>query len=85
MATAWYGHGMKSTQSFKVNHVEILNDSGYNKSLVFNDSLTQLGTILIASLRGMGRWAKRYRSDVTANLRLREAEMAQNENLCWGT
>jgi DNA-binding HxlR family transcriptional regulator len=37
-------------------------------------SLTQLGRTLIAPLRGMCRWAIRYRRDISADVPLREAE-----------
>jgi len=37
-------------------------------------SLTQLGRTIIAPLGGMCRWAKRYRRDLSAEVRLREAE-----------
>jgi DNA-binding HxlR family transcriptional regulator len=47
-----------------------------SKAIAAEYSLTQLGTTLLAPLRGMCRWANRYRRDVSANVRLREAETA---------
>jgi hypothetical protein len=47
-----------------------------SKAIAAEYSLTQLGTTLIAPLRGMCRWAKRYRRHVKADARLREAETA---------
>ncbi len=40
-------------------------------------SLTRLGTTLIAPLRGMCRWAKRYRKSVTADVYLSQTRPAQ--------
>jgi DNA-binding HxlR family transcriptional regulator len=37
-------------------------------------SLTEPGRTIIAPLRGMCRWAKRYRKDVSADVRLRGFE-----------
>jgi DNA-binding HxlR family transcriptional regulator len=37
-------------------------------------SLTERGRTIIVPLRGMCRWAKRYRKDVSAEVHLREAE-----------
>jgi DNA-binding HxlR family transcriptional regulator len=37
-------------------------------------SLTKPGKTIIAPLRGMCRWAKRYRRDVSAEVRLHESE-----------
>src|SRR5437660_12759397 len=45
-----------------------------SKAIAVEYSLTQLGRTIIAPLRGMCRWAKRYRKDVSADVRLREAE-----------
>jgi DNA-binding HxlR family transcriptional regulator len=45
-----------------------------SKAIAVEYSLTQLGTTIIAPLGGMCRWAKRYRKDVSAEMRLREAE-----------
>src|SRR5580692_8946832 len=45
-----------------------------SKTLAVEYSLTQLGRTIIAPLGGMCRWAKRYRKDVSAEMRLREAE-----------
>jgi DNA-binding HxlR family transcriptional regulator len=45
-----------------------------SKAIAVEYSLTQLGTTIIEPLGGMCRWAKRYRKDVSAEMRLREAE-----------
>jgi len=45
-----------------------------SKAIAVEYSLTQLGKTIIAPLRGMCRWAKRYRKDVRADVRLREGE-----------
>ena len=45
-----------------------------SKAIAVEYSLTQMGRTIIAPLRGMCRWAKRYRKDVSAEVRLREAE-----------
>jgi DNA-binding HxlR family transcriptional regulator len=45
-----------------------------SKAIAVEYSLTQLGRTIIAPLGGMCRWAKRYRRDVSADVRLREAE-----------
>ena len=45
-----------------------------SKATTVEYSLTKLGRTIIAPLRGMCRWAKRYRKDVSADVRLREAE-----------
>ena len=45
-----------------------------SKAIAVEYSLTQLGRTIIAPLRGMFRWAKRYRRDQNAEVRLREAE-----------
>ncbi|PYY06479.1 MAG: transcriptional regulator [Acidobacteria bacterium] len=45
-----------------------------SKAITVEYSLTKLGRTIIAPLRGMCRWAKRYRKDVSADVRLREAE-----------
>lgn len=45
-----------------------------SKTITVEYSLTELGRTIIAPLRGMCRWAKRYRKDVSADVRLREAE-----------
>jgi DNA-binding HxlR family transcriptional regulator len=37
-------------------------------------SLTDSGRTIIATLRGMCRWAKRYRKSLSADVRLRESE-----------
>ena len=47
-----------------------------SKAIAVEYSLTQLGKTLVAPLRGMCRWARRYRRDVSASVRLREAETA---------
>jgi DNA-binding HxlR family transcriptional regulator len=45
-----------------------------SKAITVEYSLTKLGRTIIAPLRGMCRWAKRYRKDVSADVPLREAE-----------
>lgn len=45
-----------------------------SKAIAVEYSLTQRGRTIIAPLRGMCRWAKRYRKDVSADVRLREGE-----------
>src|SRR5712692_2738990 len=45
-----------------------------SKAIAVEYSLTQLGRTIIAPLGGMCRWAKRYRRDVSAEVRLRETE-----------
>ncbi len=45
-----------------------------SKAIAVEYSLTQLGRTMLAPLGGMCRWAKRYRKDVSAEVRLREAE-----------
>jgi hypothetical protein len=42
-------------------------------ALTLGGSVSAMGTIL-APLGGMYRWAKRYRKDVSADVRLREGE-----------
>lgn len=43
-----------------------------NAVAVVEYSLTHLGSTIIAPLRGMCRWAKRYRMDVSADVHLKE-------------
>jgi DNA-binding HxlR family transcriptional regulator len=45
-----------------------------SKAITVEYSLIKLGRTIIAPLGGMCRWAKRYRKDVSADVRLREAE-----------
>ena len=45
-----------------------------SKAITVEYSLTKPGRTIIAPLRGMCRWAKRYSKDVSADVRLREAE-----------
>jgi DNA-binding HxlR family transcriptional regulator len=45
-----------------------------SKAITVQYSLTQLGRTIITPLRGMCRWAKRYRKEVSADVRLREPE-----------
>src|SRR5690349_23430367 len=45
-----------------------------SKAIAVEYSLTQLGKTIIAPLGGMCRWAKRYRRNVSAEVRLRETE-----------
>jgi DNA-binding HxlR family transcriptional regulator len=44
-----------------------------SKAVAVEYSLTQLGRTIIAPLRGMCRWAKHYRRDVSADVRFPEA------------
>ena len=44
------------------------------KAIAVEYSLTQRGRTILAPLGGMCRWARRYRKDVSAEVRLREAE-----------
>ncbi len=46
-----------------------------SKAIAVEYSLTQLGRTIVAPLGGMCRWAKRYRRKLTAEMRLREAEI----------
>lgn len=48
-----------------------------SKAIAVEYSLTRLGRTLIAPLRGMCRWAKRYRKGVTADVYLSQAHPAQ--------
>jgi len=48
-----------------------------SKAIAVQYSLTRLGRTLIAPLRGMCRWAKRYRKGVTADVYLSQAHPAQ--------
>lgn len=41
-----------------------------SRAIAVEYSLTQFGRTIIAPLRGMCRWAKRYRRQVSANVRL---------------
>jgi len=43
-----------------------------SKAISVEYSLTELGRTILAPLEGMCRWAKRYRKDVSAEVRLRE-------------
>jgi DNA-binding HxlR family transcriptional regulator len=45
-----------------------------SKAVAVEYSLTQLGRTIIAPLGGMCHWAKRYRKDVRADVRLWEAD-----------
>src|SRR5258708_30630351 len=45
-----------------------------SRAIAVEYSLTQLGRTIIGPLEGMCRWAKRYRRDVSADVRLRESE-----------
>jgi len=44
-----------------------------SKAITVEYSLTNMGRSIIAPLRGMCRWAKRYRKDVSADVHLPEA------------
>jgi len=48
-----------------------------SKAIRVEYSLTRLGKTIIAPLRGMCRWAKRYRKGVTADVYLSQAFSAQ--------
>jgi DNA-binding HxlR family transcriptional regulator len=48
-----------------------------SKAIAVEYSLTRMGRTLIAPLRGMCRWAKRYRKAVTADVYLSQAHPAQ--------
>lgn len=45
-----------------------------SKAIAVEYSLTQMGRTIITPLGGMCRWAQRYRKDVSADVRLREAD-----------
>jgi DNA-binding HxlR family transcriptional regulator len=45
-----------------------------SKAVTVEYSLTKLGMTIISPLGGMCRWAKQYRKDLSAEIRLREAE-----------
>lgn len=47
-----------------------------SKAITVEYSLTKLGRTIIAPLIGMCRWAKRYRKDVSADVRLGQPETA---------
>jgi DNA-binding HxlR family transcriptional regulator len=46
-----------------------------SKAIAVEYSLTRLGRTILAPLGGMCRWAKRYRKDVSADVRLQEGEV----------
>jgi DNA-binding HxlR family transcriptional regulator len=48
-----------------------------SKTVAVEYSLTQRGRTIITPLRGMCRWAKRYRRDVSAEVRLPEAHKTE--------
>jgi DNA-binding HxlR family transcriptional regulator len=48
-----------------------------SKAIAVEYSLTQRGMTLITPLRGMCRWAKRHRRDVSADVHLRETYETQ--------
>lgn len=48
-----------------------------SKAISVEYSLTELGRTIIAPLGGMCRWARQYRKDVSAEVRLREPFHAQ--------
>jgi DNA-binding HxlR family transcriptional regulator len=48
-----------------------------SKTVAIEYSLTQRGRTIITPLRGMCRWAKRYRRRVSAEVRLPEAHKAE--------
>jgi DNA-binding HxlR family transcriptional regulator len=43
-----------------------------SRAIAVEYSLTQLGRTIIAPLRGMCRWAKRYRMDISAGVQVKE-------------
>ena len=45
-----------------------------SKPIAVEYSLTQLGRTIITPLGGMCRWAKKYRKDVSADVRLRKGD-----------
>jgi len=45
-----------------------------SKAIAVEYSLTQRGRTILAPLGGMCRWAKQYRKDVSADMRVREGE-----------
>ena len=45
-----------------------------SKAMAVEYSLTRLGTTIIAPLRGVCSWAKRYRRDVSADVHLPQTE-----------
>jgi DNA-binding HxlR family transcriptional regulator len=45
-----------------------------SKAIAVEYSLTQMGRTVIAPLRGMCRWAKRYHREVSADVRLEQTE-----------
>ena len=45
-----------------------------SRAIAVEYSLTQLGRTIIAPLRGMCRWAKRYRKNLSSEMRSRETE-----------
>jgi len=57
----------------------------HSKAIMVEYSLTQPGRTIIAPLRGMCRWAKRYRKDVSAEVPLRQAETGTNWKFRGGT
>jgi DNA-binding HxlR family transcriptional regulator len=52
-----------------------------SKAIAVEYSLTQMGRTIITPLGGMCRWAKRYRKDVSADVRLREADRVNATSL----
>ena len=50
----------------------------HSKAIKVEYSLTRVGKTIIAPLRGMCRWAKRYRRDVSADVRLHDPETRVN-------
>jgi DNA-binding HxlR family transcriptional regulator len=49
-----------------------------SKAIAVEYSLTKVGRTIIGPLRGMCRWARRYRRDVSADVRLHESETGVN-------
>jgi len=46
-----------------------------SKAIAVEYSLTQMGKTIITPLGGMCRWARRYRKEVSAEVRLRDTEI----------
>jgi DNA-binding HxlR family transcriptional regulator len=52
-----------------------------SKAIAVEYSLTKLGRTIIAPLRGMCRWARRYGKEVSADVHLRHSETTKKESL----
>jgi DNA-binding HxlR family transcriptional regulator len=51
-----------------------------SKTIAVEYSLTRQGRTIIAPLRGMCRWAKRYRREVSADVHLAESDVAAKQS-----